>query len=193
VNCFATPVLQYGKSTTRTHSIYRRQRLPFLNTNNIVGKILESTEYQQYQQRVFFECSDKRTIRIALVLHSGFELDTVWGNASKKLVRALATNLVACSVEVTGKGTFKDEFVTAGGVSLKHMNMKRMESKIHPGLFVCGELLNVDGVTGGFNFMNCWSTGYLAGHSAADYCHGHTTTNNGTASESLYLAKKKIA
>jgi predicted flavoprotein YhiN len=111
-----------------------------------------------------------RRLWSALVLHSGFEQDTLWGNASKKLVRQLATNLVACSIEITGKGTFKDEFVTAGGVSLKHIDMKKMESKIHPGVFVCGELLNVDGVTGGFNFMNCWSTGYVAGHAAVDHC-----------------------
>jgi len=117
-----------------------------------------------------------RRLWSALVSHSGFEVDTIWGNASKKLVRQLATNLIACSIEVTGKGTFKDEFVTAGGVSLKYIDMKRMESKIHPGLFVCGELLNVDGVTGGFNFMNCWSTGYVAGHSAVDHCLKDTPT-----------------
>ena len=111
-----------------------------------------------------------RRLWSALVLHSGFEQDILWGAASKKLVRQLATNLVACSIEITGKGTFKEEFVTAGGVSLKHIDMKKMESKIHPGLFVCGELLNVDGVTGGFNFMNCWSTGYVAGHAAVDHC-----------------------
>ena len=112
-----------------------------------------------------------RRLWSALVLYSGFESDAVWGGAPKKLVRQLATNLVACELEVTGKGTFKDEFVTAGGVSLKSVDMKRMESKLHPGLFVCGELLNIDGVTGGFNFMNCWSTGYVAGHSAVEHCH----------------------
>jgi hypothetical protein len=116
-----------------------------------------------------------RRLWSALVLNAGIEPDTLWGNVSKKLVRQLATNLVACPIDVTGKGTFKDEFVTAGGVSLKHMDMKRMESKIHPGLFVCGELLNVDGVTGGFNFMNCWSTGYVAGRAAVDFCLEHTS------------------
>jgi len=101
---------------------------------------------------------------------SGFAEDTVWGGASKKLVRKLAQNIVACPLEITGKGTFKEEFVTAGGIPLKEINMKNMESKMCPGLFFCGELINVDGVTGGFNFMNCWSTGYTAGHGAADYC-----------------------
>lgn len=119
-----------------------------------------------------------RRLWSALVQYSGFAPDTVWGNASKKLVRQLATNLVACPIEVTGKGTFKDEFVTAGGVSLKGIDMKRMESKIHPGLFVCGELLNVDGVTGGFNFMNCWSTGFVAGNSAVEHCLGRSQETN---------------
>eukprot|EP00980_Cylindrotheca_fusiformis_P008193 scaffold1736_cov127-Cylindrotheca_fusiformis.AAC.7 len=70
-----------------------------------------------------------RRLWSSLVIASGFSKDTVWGNAPKKLVRALATNLVACPLEVTGKGTFKEEFVTAGGVSLKEIEMKTMQSK----------------------------------------------------------------
>jgi predicted flavoprotein YhiN len=75
---------------------------------------------------------------------------------------------VAYPLEFTGKGTFKEEFVTAGGVDLKDINMKTMQSKIVPGLYFCGELINVDGVTGGYNFMNCWSTGYVAGESSVE-------------------------
>jgi predicted Rossmann fold flavoprotein len=106
----------------------------------------------------------------ALVLSAGIPPETLWGSAPKKLVRKLATNLVACPLEITGKGTFKEEFVTAGGVSLKEIDMKTMESKKCPGLFLCGELINVDGVTGGFNFLNCWGTGFVAGQGSADYC-----------------------
>jgi predicted Rossmann fold flavoprotein len=113
-----------------------------------------------------------RRLWSSLVLASGFAPDTLWGGAPKKLVRQLATNLVACPMEITGKGTFKEEFVTAGGVSLKEVDMKNMESKRCPGLFLCGELINVDGVTGGFNFMNCWGTGFVAGHGSADHCLG---------------------
>jgi predicted Rossmann fold flavoprotein len=111
-----------------------------------------------------------RRLWSSLCLESGFAPDIVWGNANKKLVRKLATNIAACPLEVTGKGTFKEEFVTAGGVSLKEIDMKTMESKKCPGLFLCGEVINVDGVTGGFNFLNCWGTGFVAGHGAADYC-----------------------
>jgi len=109
-----------------------------------------------------------RRLWSALVLASGFSSETTWGNAPKKLVRKLASNLVACPLEFTGKGTFKDEFVTAGGVDLKEIDMKTMESKICPGLFFCGEVINVDGVTGGYNFMNCWATGYVAGESCSE-------------------------
>lgn len=108
-----------------------------------------------------------RRLWSALVKESGITEDTVWGAVSKKLARKLATNIVACPLEITGKGTFKEEFVTAGGVSLKEVDMKTMESKCVPGLYFCGELINVDGITGGFNFMNCWSTGFMAGNGAA--------------------------
>jgi len=105
----------------------------------------------------------------SLVEQSGIPKDAVWGAVSKKLVRKLAHQIVACPIETTGKGTFKEEFVTAGGISLKEINMKTMESKRLPGLFFCGELINIDGITGGYNFMNCWSTGWTAGSSAAEH------------------------
>lgn len=92
----------------------------------------------------------------AMVLKAGFSKDTIWAEAPKKLIRALATIISDCPIEMTSKGTFKEEFVTAGGINLKEIDMKTMQSKVCPGLFFCGELINVDGVTGGFNFMNCW-------------------------------------
>jgi hypothetical protein len=110
-----------------------------------------------------------RRLWASLVGCSGFALDQTWGQASKKITRQLALLVTACPLQLTGKGTFKEEFVTAGGVDLKQMDMKTMQVKSCPGLFVCGELLNVDGVTGGFNFMNCWGTGYVAGSSAATF------------------------
>ena len=111
-----------------------------------------------------------RRLWASLCLESGFDPDALWGTAPKKTVRKLATNICSCPLEVTGKGTFKEEFVTAGGVSLKDVNMKTMESKKCPGLYFCGEVLDVDGVTGGFNFLNCWGTGFVAGHSSAESC-----------------------
>ena len=71
-----------------------------------------------------------------------------------------------------GKDTNKEEFVTAGGVRLKEINFKTYESKTVPGLHFCGELVDVDGVTGGFNFMHCWCSGFATGTSAADIAEG---------------------
>jgi len=64
-----------------------------------------------------------------------------------------------------GKGAFKDEFVTCGGVSLKQVDFKTMQSRLCPELYFCGEILDIDGVTGGFNFQSAWTTGWLAGQS----------------------------
>lgn len=98
---------------------------------------------------------------------AGIEADQVWGQVSKKAVRKLAMQVGECVVHVTGKGQFKEEFVTAGGVALKEINMKTMQSKVCPGLYCAGEVLDIDGVTGGYNFQNAWTTGYLAGTNAA--------------------------
>jgi len=73
--------------------------------------------------------------------------------------------LMKHKIEITGKSTNKEEFVTAGGVCLKEVNFKTMESKICPGIYLAGEVLDIDGVTGGFNFQSAWSTGWIAGKS----------------------------
>ncbi len=77
----------------------------------------------------------------------------------------LAEKLHRDPYQVKGKTTNKEEFVTCGGVTLKEINFKTMESKICPGLFFAGEILDIDGITGGFNFQNAWTTGYIAGSS----------------------------
>ncbi len=64
---------------------------------------------------------------------------------------------------ITGKGMFKEEFVTCGGVRLSEVNFKTMENRLRPGLFFAGEILDIDGVTGGFNFQSAWTTAWLAG------------------------------
>eukprot|EP00577_Skeletonema_sp_RCC1716_P016232 CAMPEP_0113420788 /NCGR_PEP_ID=MMETSP0013_2-20120614/27523_1 /TAXON_ID=2843 ORGANISM="Skeletonema costatum, Strain 1716" /NCGR_SAMPLE_ID=MMETSP0013_2 /ASSEMBLY_ACC=CAM_ASM_000158 /LENGTH=542 /DNA_ID=CAMNT_0000308307 /DNA_START=52 /DNA_END=1676 /DNA_ORIENTATION=- /assembly_acc=CAM_ASM_000158 len=98
----------------------------------------------------------------ALVSHSSISPDLVWGDASKAMIRSLANNLASFPLKTTGFSSFKEEFVTAGGIFLKEVQLTNMESKIRPGLFMAGEVLDVDGVTGGFNFMGCWSTGFVA-------------------------------
>mmetsp|Transcript_36516 Transcript_36516/g.53494 ORF Transcript_36516/g.53494 Transcript_36516/m.53494 type:complete len:492 (+) Transcript_36516:1090-2565(+) len=110
----------------------------------------------------------------ALCIQSNIQSDTTWGNISKKQIRSLSNSLTNLVVYMSGKGIFKEEFVTAGGISTKDVNMSTMSSKKMDGLYVCGEVLNVDGVTGGFNFMNCWSTGFMAGVGAATFVIGES-------------------
>ena len=99
-------------------------------------------------------------------------------------MRQLATLIADCRIEVTGKDVFKEEFVTAGGVDLKQVDMRTMQSKLVNGLYFCGEVLNVDGVTGGFNFLNCWSTGHVSGVQAA----GRAATSVASSSLSTQVA-----
>ncbi|WP_266205618.1 BaiN/RdsA family NAD(P)/FAD-dependent oxidoreductase [Pontibacter kalidii] len=90
-----------------------------------------------------------------------------WGDLPAKNTNKLVEALLRMPVPVSGKTTFKEEFVTCGGVELKEVNMKTMESLVQPGLYFAGEVLDVDGITGGFNFQAAWTTGYLAGKAMA--------------------------
>lgn len=84
-----------------------------------------------------------------------------WADLTKQQLEALANQLTAAQFKVDGKSTFKEEFVTAGGVDLKEVNFKRFESRLHSNLFFAGEVLNIDAVTGGFNFQNAWTGGFI--------------------------------
>lgn len=87
--------------------------------------------------------------------------DLKWADLSKQKLNNLANQLTNCQFSVNGKSTFKEEFVTAGGIELKEVNLKTMESKLHKNLYFVGEILNIDALTGGFNFQNAWSGGYI--------------------------------
>lgn len=84
-----------------------------------------------------------------------------WADVSKIEMNNLSNILHQSEFHVTGKSTYKDEFVTAGGINLKNINFKTMESKIIPNLYFAGEILNIDAITGGFNFQNCWTGAYV--------------------------------
>ena len=92
---------------------------------------------------------------------SKVDLNKQVANISGKEIKGILENLCKKKFQVTGKSTFKDEFVTAGGVDLKEINFKNMSSKILPNFHVAGEVLNIDAVTGGFNFQACWSEAWL--------------------------------
>ena len=93
--------------------------------------------------------------------------DMYWKELSSKKLNKLANTLINDRYEVSGKTTFKEEFVTAGGVALNEIDVRTMESKKIKGLYFAGEVLDIDGITGGFNFQAAWTTGYIAGKSAA--------------------------
>ena len=101
-----------------------------------------------------------------LVLQAGLARETRWADASRGALIRLAHQLIRSEFSVTGKSLNKDEFVTCGGVRLKEVNFKSLESRLCPGLFLVGELLDIDGITGGFNFQSAWTTGWLAGLAA---------------------------
>lgn len=91
----------------------------------------------------------------------------IWNELAKKNKNRLINMLLNDEFEVKGKTTFKEEFVSCGGIDLSEIDIQTMESKRHKGIYFAGELLNIDGVTGGFNFQAAWTTGYLAGKNSA--------------------------
>ena len=97
-----------------------------------------------------------------LVQKAGISPDKKCGEIGSKGMNRLVHTLCEDVYEVKGKTTFKEEFVTAGGVSLESVNMRTMESKVCPGLYFAGEVLDIDGITGGYNFQAAWTTGYVA-------------------------------
>jgi predicted Rossmann fold flavoprotein len=102
-----------------------------------------------------------------LVAHAGINDDLTWATLSKQAADLLARELCACEFKVTGKSMYKEEFVTCGGVKLKEVDFRTMESRICPGLHLAGEVLDIDAITGGFNFQAAWTTGWLAGNAMA--------------------------
>ncbi|WP_348800484.1 NAD(P)/FAD-dependent oxidoreductase [Flavobacterium adhaerens] len=101
----------------------------------------------------------------SLVLASGIGVETKWADLSKVQIQNLAKQLTNGSFQVNGKSTFKEEFVTAGGIDLKEINFKTMESKLLENLYFAGEIVNIDAITGGFNFQNAWTSGFIVANS----------------------------
>ena len=105
-----------------------------------------------------------------LLQQSGVNENSRWADLPAKEQNKLIKNICAQEFSVNGKTTFKEEFVTSGGIALEEVEHNTMQSKIEPGLFFAGEVLNVDGVTGGFNFQNAWTTGWIAANAIAGKC-----------------------
>lgn len=130
-----------------------REKLQKVRDENLKKLIITYSPFPEIPARLWRKIADL----------SGINEDLRWADISKKHLNILTENLLRSNFAVKGKSTFKEEFVTAGGVSLKDVNLKTMESKKCPGLFFAGEVLDIDAVTGGFNFQNAWTTGFIAG------------------------------
>lgn len=102
-----------------------------------------------------------------LAAAAGVEEGRRWADVSRRELAGLVEQLRHGHYAISGKGVFKEEFVTCGGVPLDEVNFKTMESRVCPGLYLAGEILDIDGLTGGFNFQSAWTTGWLAGRAMA--------------------------
>ena len=129
------------------------------DVENMLKELKQEHAKKSVSKKSAFELTNR--LWESLVLASGIESETKWADLSKIQLQNLANQLTNGTFQVNGKSTFKEEFVTAGGVDLKEINFKTMESKILEKFYIAGEVLNIDAVTGGFNFQACWSEAWL--------------------------------
>lgn len=157
--------------------LHQREYRFILAVNWLAGKSLEEAKSMLASAR---QMSPRRQLATAspfemipqrlwerLVVAAQLSPEAVWTSVSNEKLAVLAAQLTATELSVNGKSTNKDEFVTCGGVRLSEVDFKTMESQICPRLYFAGELLDIDGVTGGFNFQSAWTTGHLAGSAMA--------------------------
>ena len=119
------------------------------NTKTNIGKAYPKELTKRFWHQLLIKCEIQKEIN--------------WSEVSKNQLNRILNNLFKCELEVIGKSRFKEEFVECGGVDLKEINFKTMESKVCPGLYFSGEVIDIDGITGGFNFQSAWSLGWIAG------------------------------
>jgi len=141
-------------------------RIDFLCRGNaeeladIIKKIKMDMGKKSLMQRPFMEIP-KRFWESLLEIHS-IDKDSLWADLKSEKIKLIAGTLSSTEFEITGRNAFKEEFVLAGGVDCKEVNFKTMESKKVSGLYFAGEILNIDGLTGGFNFQIAWTTAWIA-------------------------------
>jgi predicted Rossmann fold flavoprotein len=138
--------------------------LPEFNSETLKQQLLQ-TKQEWSKKLIISNCPVNLSKRLWQKLTEYVEINPQqkWAELSNKTLNQLILELTQGTYKITGKGVFKDEFVTCGGVNLKEIDFKTMESKICSGLYFAGEILDIDGITGGFNFQNAWTTGWIAG------------------------------
>ena len=122
---------------------------------------MKSENLKSYLKNVYPEKLPKR-FWLNLLDQCSIDRDKRWAEVSKKEMATICRALVDSPLQISGQNRFKDEFVECGGVALPEIDFKTMQSKICPGLYFAGEILDVDGITGGFNFQNAWTTAWVA-------------------------------
>ena len=140
--------------------------LPELSQEALKEKLLQSKK-ESPQKLIVNECpfDFAKNLWKALLLLAEIPESLKWVNLSHKQVSQMTFILQQGHFQIDGKSTYKDEFVTCGGINLDEVNFKTMESRLCPGLYFAGEILDIDGVTGGFNFQNAWTTSWVAAQS----------------------------
>ncbi|MBP7183017.1 MAG: NAD(P)/FAD-dependent oxidoreductase [Flavobacterium sp.] len=129
------------------------------DVENMLKELKQEHAKKSVSKKSAFELTNR--LWESLVLASGIESETKWADLSKIQLQNLVNQLTNGTFQINGKSTFKEEFVTAGGIDLKEINFKTMESKLHENLYFAGEIVNIDAITGGFNFQNAWTSGYI--------------------------------
>jgi len=142
---------------------------PVLNENTLREK-LHQLRFEIAPQKIINRNAFELPQRLweYLLQQSGIHEDMRWADLPAREQNKLIKNICVQEFTVKGKTTFKEEFVTAGGITLNEVDHNTMQSKIVPGLFFVGEVLNIDGITGGFNFQNAWTTGWIAAKAIAE-------------------------
>ncbi|HSP10995.1 MAG TPA: NAD(P)/FAD-dependent oxidoreductase [Salegentibacter sp.] len=137
--------------------------LPEMNSEEIIEELKELKLKEAKKQVIkYSRFGLPKRLWQSLVNAAGINSEATWAELNKSQLDALSSQLCEAEFQVDGKSTFKEEFVTAGGVDLKQVDFKTFESKLHKNLFLAGEVLNIDAITGGFNFQNAWTGGFLA-------------------------------
>jgi predicted Rossmann fold flavoprotein len=140
--------------------------LPDLDPTAVIAEKRLSEAKRQLSSRSPFAALPKR-LWLRLLAAAEVSETATWSQLSKTQATRLVSQLTASTFTVSGKSMNKDEFVTCGGVALNEIDFRTMESKIVHGLYFAGEVIDVDGITGGFNFQNAWTTGFQAGADVA--------------------------
>lgn len=138
--------------------------LPEYNSETLREHLINiKIEHSKRKVSGFCPFSFPKRLWQSILIYIKIDFETLWAELSKNSLNQLVQELSQSQYQITGKGVFKEEFVTCGGVSLKEIDFKTMESKVCSGLYFAGEILDIDGVTGGFNFQSAWTTAWLAG------------------------------